>query len=82
MIELKKNRLAEVDEVYVGGKIRGEGQGFYHKAFMANAVEVRTKVVKSSRQTIQVGSRLPSIEAQKLLYRSSPNVLSRKAYLD
>jgi hypothetical protein len=45
----------EVDEVYVGGKTRGEGRGVHHKTIVAGAVEVRTKVTRSSTRTIYAG---------------------------
>ncbi|MCX7116319.1 MAG: IS1595 family transposase [Legionellales bacterium] len=45
----------EVDEAYVGGKTRGEGSGVHHKAYVAGAVEVRTKVEKTSRKSIYAG---------------------------
>lgn len=45
----------EVDEVYVGGKTRGEGRGVHHKAIVAGAVEARTKAVKSGKRIIYSG---------------------------
>jgi hypothetical protein len=37
----KADGHVEVDEVYVGGKTRGEGRGVHHKTLVAAAVEVR-----------------------------------------
>ena len=37
----KADGHVEVDEVYVGGKTRGEGRGVHHKALVVAAVEVR-----------------------------------------
>lgn len=45
----------EVDEAYVGGKTRGEGNGVHHKAIVVGAVEVRTKAEKSGKRSIYAG---------------------------
>lgn len=36
----------EVDEVWIGGRTRGEGRGVHHKTLVVGAVEVRTRVPK------------------------------------
>ena len=45
----------EIDEAYVGGKTRGEGSGVHYKAYVAGAIEVRTKIERSLRRTIYAG---------------------------
>jgi hypothetical protein len=37
----KKGEHVEVDEIWVGGRTRGEGRGVHHKTLVAAAVEVR-----------------------------------------
>ena len=47
MVRPERDRIGvewpvEVDEVFIGGKTRGEGRGVHHKAIVAGAVEIRT----------------------------------------
>jgi len=49
------NWPVEVDETYVGGKTRGEGRGVHHKAMVIGAVEVRTKMGKTTQRRIHAG---------------------------
>lgn len=43
----------EVDEVWIGGRTRGEGRGVHHKTLVAGAVEVRERNEKSQQEKIR-----------------------------
>jgi transposase-like protein len=44
--QIGKPHPVEVDEVWIGGRTRGEGRGVHHKTLVVGAVEVRTRVPK------------------------------------
>ncbi len=43
----------EVDEVWIGGKTRGEGRGVHHKVLVVGAVEVRERTSEKGRAKIR-----------------------------
>jgi len=58
----------EVDEVFIGGKTRGEGHGVHHKAVVVGAVEVRTRVDADDRKAKWAESHSGGIPVKKLVY--------------
>ena len=58
----------EVDECYIGGKMRGEGKGVHHQACMVGAVEVRTRKDAEDRTAKWKDSHKDGVPAKKLVY--------------
>ena len=62
----------EVDELFVGGRTKGEGRGVHHKAIVIGAIEVRPRKapVKGARRTFYAGRLrlrlVPNREAKSL----------------